>query len=64
MADTTKLFVGQIPKTMQEQDLTDMFAQYGNIVELAVIRDKFTNTSKGVLLRLYVIVYVLCWSFY
>jgi CUG-BP- and ETR3-like factor len=44
-----KLFVGQIPKHMGEEQLTPMFQTYGNIVELSVIRDKMTNVHRGML---------------
>lgn len=43
----TKLFVGQIPKNMTEDDLMPLFQQYGSIIELAVIREKMSGAHKG-----------------
>ena len=45
----TKLFVGQVSKSMSEDQLLPLFQEYGNIVELAVIRDKITGAHKGML---------------
>jgi len=42
-----KLFVGQLPKSMSEEELTPMFAPFGTIIELSVIRDRATSQSKG-----------------
>ena len=42
-----KLFVGQIPKSMVEDQLMPLFQQYGTIMELSVIRDKMTGAHKG-----------------
>jgi CUG-BP- and ETR3-like factor len=47
MSTNAKLFVGQIPKSMSEEELTPMFQPFGNIVELSVIRDRATGQSKG-----------------
>ena len=33
-----KLFVGQIPKTMFEEQLKNFFKQFGSVVEVSVIR--------------------------
>eukprot|EP01098_Paradermamoeba_levis_P014946 TRINITY_DN734_c0_g1_i1.p1 TRINITY_DN734_c0_g1~~TRINITY_DN734_c0_g1_i1.p1 ORF type:complete len:348 (+),score=75.32 TRINITY_DN734_c0_g1_i1:49-1092(+) len=42
-----KLFVGQIPKSLDEAALRPFFEPYGNLLEVAVIRDKATGTHKG-----------------
>lgn len=47
MSSPAKLFLGQIPKHMNEDELTPLFQPYGNIVELAVIRDKASGTHRG-----------------
>lgn len=43
----TKLFVGGLPYSFDNQKLNDLFATYGEIVSAVVITDKFTNQSKG-----------------
>jgi len=45
--DAVKLFVGQIPKDLGEEALRPVFAEYGPIFELTVIRDKTTGTHRG-----------------
>ena len=42
-----KLFVGQIPREMDEDTLIPYFAEFGPIVELTVIRDRLTKIHKG-----------------
>jgi len=42
-----KLFVGQIPREMDEDTLIPYFAEFGAIVELTVIRDRVTKVHKG-----------------
>lgn len=43
-----KLFVGSIAFSTTEQELQELFAQYGEIVELKLITDKMTGRSKGI----------------
>lgn len=45
--DYIKMFVGQIPRAMNEQDLMDMFGEFGRVYQLNLLRDKFTGVSKG-----------------
>lgn len=42
-----KIFVGRLSYDTTEQTLTDLFAQYGEVVSVAVIMDRATNRSKG-----------------
>ena len=42
-----KLFVGQIPKDIGEDHLRPIFEKYGEIFELAVIRDRHTGAHRG-----------------
>lgn len=43
----TKLFVGGLPYSTNNQSLNDLFAQFGQVASANVITDKFTNQSKG-----------------
>lgn len=45
--DIVKLFVGQIPKDMDEDSLRVYFEEFGPLAELSVIRDSANLTSKG-----------------
>lgn len=42
-----KLFIGQIPKTMTEPYIKPLFAPFGNLVEVAIIRNRATGESRG-----------------
>lgn len=46
-SDYIKMFVGQIPRAMNEQDLMEMFGEFGRVYQLNLLRDKFTGVSKG-----------------
>lgn len=43
----TKLFVGGLPYSVDNNKLNEIFAPFGQVVSAAVIMDKFTNQSKG-----------------
>ncbi|XP_033740334.1 CUGBP Elav-like family member 2 isoform X10 [Pecten maximus] len=45
--DAIKMFVGQIPRSMDESDLKKMFEEFGPVFQLNVLRDKGTGQSKG-----------------
>jgi RNA recognition motif-containing protein len=42
-----KLFVGNLPFTADDAQLTTLFGQYGTVVSANVVFDKFTKRSKG-----------------
>lgn len=46
-ADSIKMFVGQIPKHMNESELKNLFEKYGRVYQINVLRDKATKQSKG-----------------
>ncbi|XP_021715510.1 zinc finger CCCH domain-containing protein 42-like [Chenopodium quinoa] len=45
--DSAYVFVGGIPYDLTEGDLLAVFAQYGEIVDVNLVRDKATGKSKG-----------------
>ncbi|PWG80840.1 RNA recognition motif domain-containing protein [Pararcticibacter amylolyticus] len=42
----TKLFVGGIPRDMDEEELKDIFSEFGNVIATNIIRDKRTGVSR------------------
>eukprot|EP00128_Syssomonas_multiformis_P000687 Colp12_sorted_trinity150504_noHs@30611 len=42
-----KLFVGQIPKQMQEEELRHILSEFGPIHEMSILRDRVTGASQG-----------------
>ena len=45
--DKKKLYVGNLPWSVNEQSLKDMFSPFGEITEAIVISDRYTGRSKG-----------------
>lgn len=43
----TKLFVGSLPWAVDDQQLKDLFAEFGEVTYAKVIIDRDTNRSKG-----------------
>ena len=43
----TKLFVGGLPYSVNDQELKDMFLGFGTVLSAVVIMDKFSGQSKG-----------------
>lgn len=42
-----KLFVGQIPKTWEEESIRPVMEEYGTVKDIKIIRDKVTNAHRG-----------------
>jgi len=43
----TKLFVGSLPWAVDDQGLSDLFAEFGTVASAKVIMDRETGRSKG-----------------
>lgn len=44
---SAKIYVGNLPYSVDESKLREMFSSYGEISEVVVIKDKFSGRSKG-----------------
>ncbi|XP_022959132.1 flowering time control protein FCA-like isoform X2 [Cucurbita moschata] len=42
-----KLFVGSVPRTVTEEDIRPLFEEHGNVIEVALIKDKRTGQQQG-----------------
>ena len=42
-----KLYVGNLPFTATQEQLSEMFGEFGEIADLILIKDKFSGRSKG-----------------
>ena len=42
-----KLYVGNLPYTVSEDDLKDTFSEFGEVATVDLIKDKFSGQSKG-----------------
>ncbi|WP_447975372.1 RNA recognition motif domain-containing protein [Nitrospira sp. Kam-Ns4a] len=43
----TKLYVGSLPYSTTEQQLNELFSQYGTVQSAKVITDRYTGQSRG-----------------
>jgi len=41
------IFVGNLSNDVQEEDLMNLFSEFGQVREIKIIRDMFTQQSKG-----------------
>ncbi|CAO1402084.1 unnamed protein product [Diamesa hyperborea] len=46
-ADYIKMFVGQVPRSMDEAQLRELFEEFGRVHTINVLRDKSNGLSKG-----------------
>jgi len=44
---SVKIYVGNLPWSVKDKELMDLFAKFGEITEATVISDKFSGRSKG-----------------
>ena len=42
-----KLYVGNLPYTVTDEQLSEMFSEYGDVESASLIVDKLSNQSKG-----------------
>ncbi|KAF7806813.1 flowering time control protein FCA isoform X1 [Senna tora] len=42
-----KLFVGSVPRTVTEEDIRPLFEEHGNVIEVALIKDRKTGQQQG-----------------
>jgi len=43
----TKLYVGNLPYTTTEEQLSELFSKHGNVLSARVVTDKYTSRSRG-----------------
>lgn len=41
------LYVGNVPFSLKEEELQNVFSQFGEVTSVKIIKDKFTGKSKG-----------------
>ena len=44
---STKLYVGNLPYSLKESELSDTFKQHGKVISAKVVTDKESGKSKG-----------------
>ena len=42
-----RIYVGNLPFSAREEDVRQLFAQYGEVVSVNVITDRYTGRAKG-----------------
>lgn len=41
------IYVGNLPYSMTDEELTNIFSPFGNVTSARVIKDRFTDRSRG-----------------
>lgn len=47
MEDKKKLYVGNLPYSVNSDELRKVFSEFGEVVDVVVISDKYSGRSKG-----------------
>ena len=47
VTEEAKLYVGNLPWSVTDDELKQMFSQFGEVVDAVVIKDRMTKKSKG-----------------
>lgn len=47
MENKKKLFVGNLPWSMTEESIRELFSEFGEITQVSLITDRMTGRSKG-----------------
>lgn len=42
-----RIYIGNLPKNADEADLFEMFSEYGTVKNIKIIRDRYSNLSRG-----------------
>uniref|UniRef100_A0A1J3IX19 Flowering time control protein FCA n=1 Tax=Noccaea caerulescens TaxID=107243 RepID=A0A1J3IX19_NOCCA len=58
-----KLFVGSVPRTALEEEVRPLFEQHGNVLEVALIKDKRTGQQQGMFISILLVIYTFFLSF-
>ena len=45
--DAIKMFVGQVPRSMDEEELREFFQEFGPVYQLNILKDKNSGVSKN-----------------
>jgi len=46
-AKSMNLYVGNLPYSVSESDLKDLFSAFGEVTSVKIIKDSYSNQSKG-----------------
>jgi len=41
------IYIGNLPTDIEEDEITEMFAEYGTVKSTKIIRDRYTKKSRG-----------------